>query len=143
MLVFWFVGLFVYWFLGQILVDLFVGLFIFLFCLSAFLLVCLSVLLYLSIWLFVYRYYLPAALDALHHDEEDDCPAEQQTEDDPPFETPGLVHGGRCVQRGAVPEVGRLRGLNALGDGGTVQHRARGPRKRRLWTNENWFIISS
>jgi len=54
------------------------------------------------------------ALDALHHDEEDNGPGEHQAEHDPPLEATGLVHGGGCIQGGAVPEVRRLRGLGAL-----------------------------
>lgn len=58
--------------------------------------------------------HLARALDALHHDEEDNGPGEQQAEHNPPLEAAGLVHRGSGVQGGAVPEVRRLRGLGAL-----------------------------
>lgn len=51
---------------------------------------------------------LPRALDAFHSDEEDRYPREQQTEHDPPLESPRVLHGGGYVQRGAVPEEGSL-----------------------------------
>lgn len=58
--------------------------------------------------------HLAGALDALHHDEEDNGPGEEQAEDNPPLQAAGLVHRGCRIQGGSIPEVLCLRWLGAF-----------------------------
>lgn len=78
--------------------------------------------------------HLARRLDALHGNEEDDDPGQQQAQHDPPLEATGLLHGHRGVQGGAVPEVGGLRRDDALLHLGTVHPRALRPRQWTLTT---------